>query len=217
MPPSPRGPILSRSAPLDADGAEAERDASPERTIWQLHNRFLLSPVRSGLLIVDQQAAHERILYERALAAIEGGLAPSQQLLFPFPVDLPADDRALIDEIAPDLRALGFDLVVPSDGSPVLVRGVPADVTLGDEREALADLVAQFRRNQALLGLGARENLARSLARRSAVKPGQALGPLEARTIIDQLFGCAEPFSAPGGRPTMVRLSEEEIDQRFRR
>ena len=207
--PAPRAPIPARG------GEGIDLDADADRTLWQLHGRYLLSPVRSGLLVVDQRAAHERILYERALAAMEGGMAPTQQLLFPFTVDLAPADAALLDEIAGDLRALGFDLEAPK-GGPVLVRGVPADVQLGDEREVLDDLLAQVRRTDRLLHLPARENLARSMAARSAIRPGQALGPVEARSLVDQLFACDDPFTDPAGRPTMIRLSSDEIDRRFR-
>ena len=217
--PEPPAPIASgagRGGPIPARGGEGiEIDADADRTLWQLHGRYLLSPVRSGLLVVDQRAAHERILYERALAAMEGGMAPTQQLLFPFTVDLTPADAALLDEIVGDLRALGFDLEAPQHG-PVLVRGVPADVQLGDEREVLDDLLAQVRRNHRLLHLPARENLARSMAARSAIRPGQALGPVEARSLVDQLFACDDPFTDPAGRPTMIRLSSDEIDRRFR-
>ncbi|HEX8298691.1 MAG TPA: hypothetical protein VF594_05960, partial [Rubricoccaceae bacterium] len=196
--------------------ALGDLDAEPGRTLWQLHGRYLLSPVRSGLLIIDQQAAHERILYERALASMDSGMAPRQQLLFPFTVRLAPADRALFDEILPDLAALGFDLSLAKDGT-VLVRGLPADVTLGDERAVLDDLLAQYRRNASLLRLDARDNLARSLARRSAIRPGHTLRAPEARGLVDQLFACTDPFTDPSGRPTLVRLSEDEIERRFKR
>lgn len=210
----PTGPIPSRLGPVPEGDLDLDLADDPERTFWQLHGRYLLSPVRSGLLVVDQRAAHERILYERALASMESGMAACQQLLFPFTVELGPTDRALLSEIAPDLAALGFELRIPDDG-PVLVRGVPADVTLGDERDVLDDLLAQFRRNNRLQ-LGARENVARSMASRTAIQPGHTLGPAEARLLVDQLFGCADPFSDPAGRPTMTRLSSDEIDRRFR-
>ena len=187
------------------------------RALWQLHGRYLLSPVRTGLLVIDQQAAHERILYERALDAMASGMAPSQQLLFPFTVELSASDHALLAEIAPDLAGLGFDLQIPRNGGPILVRGVPADVRLGDERDVLDDLLAQYRRNAGQMQLGARENIARSLARRTSVKGGQTLSPDEARTLVDQLFACQDPFSDPSGRPTTIRLPVDEIERRFRR
>lgn len=142
-------------------------------------------------------------------------MAPSQQLLFPFTVALPAADRALLDEILPELRALGFEMDVPKGDGPVVVRGVPTDVTLGNERDVLDDLIAQFRRNRQRLQLDARENLARSMAARSAIRPGHVLGHDEARTLVDQLFACADPFTDPAGRPTMTRLSSDELDRRF--
>ena len=225
MPPpapvEPDGLIPSRIDPVDAEEVTGLEDADfdevgPERTLWQLHGRYLLTPVRSGLLVVDQQGAHERILYERALAAMEGGMAPSQQLLFPFTVDLRAADRELLDELMPELRALGFEAELEASGA-VLIRGVPSDVQLGHERDVLEDLLAQYRRNADLLRLGARDNLARSLARRSAIRPGQVLSPAEARTLIDQLFACESPYIDPAGRPTLFRLSTDEIDGRFTR
>ena len=213
-PSAPAGPIPSR---LDAETDLADlADVGPERTLWQLHGRYLLTPVRSGLLVVDQQGAHERILYERALAAMDGGMAPSQQLLFPFTVDLRAADRALLEELMPELRALGFEAELSGEAA-VLIRGVPADVQLGHERDVLDDLLAQYRRNADLLRLDARDNLARSLARRSAIKPGHVLSPAEARTLVDQLFACASPYVDPAGRPTLFRLSNDEIDRRFTR
>ena len=216
VPGPPAGPIPSRLGPAPATPPDdLDLDGEPERTLWQLHGRYLLSPVRSGLLIVDQRAAHERILFERALGAMDGGMAPSQQLLFPFTVELGASDRALLDEILPDLRALGFEMEARG-GRPILVRGVPADVTLGHERDVLDDLLTQYRRNGAHLQLSARENLARSLATRSAIRAGHVLGPAEARTLVDQLFACADPFTDPAGRPTMTRLASDEIERRFR-
>ena len=212
-PPLPSGPIPSGLGP--APDTADDLDAGPDRTLWQLHGRWLLSPVRSGLLVVDQRAAHERILYERALASMTSGMAPSQQLLFPFTVDLGPADRALLAEILPDLRALGFDMEAP-DRKPVLVRGVPADVTLGHERDVLDELLAQYRQNRDALRLGARDNLARSMAARSAIRPGHVFGPVEARSLVDQLFACADPFSDPAGRPTMTRMSSDEIERRFR-
>ncbi len=214
VPAEPSGPIPARLGPTGVGDDLEIDDDDPDRTFWQLHGRYLLSPVRSGLLVVDQRAAHERILYERALATMASGMSVSQQLLFPFTVDLGAADRALLSEILADLSALGFQMEVP-DGKPVLVRGVPADVALGDEREVLDDLLAQFRRN-ARFQLSARENLARSMAARSAIRPGHPLGPAEARLLVDQLFGCDDPFSDPQGRPTMTRWSTDEIERRFR-
>ncbi|MEM1054159.1 MAG: DNA mismatch repair endonuclease MutL [Bacteroidota bacterium] len=216
LPDAPLGPIPSRAAqPVSrAESADlGDLVEAPERTVWPFRGRYLLSPIASGLLVVDQRAAHERVLYEAALAALEGGMGASQQLLFPFSLDLPPDDRALLDELLPELRALGFDLSV--DKRAIEVRGVPSDVSRGDEKTALRDLLDRYRRNSDVLQLSSRENLARSLARRSAHREGHVLHPAEAKVLIEQLFACSEPFTDPAGRPTMVRIAESEIEQRF--
>ncbi|MEL6615688.1 MAG: DNA mismatch repair protein MutL, partial [Bacteroidota bacterium] len=214
---APSGPIPSRADRIPAERVDAaEFDdlvAAPERTVWPFRGRYLMSPVASGLLVVDQRAAHERVLYEAALAALEGGMGASQQLLFPYTLPLAPDDRALLDELLPELRALGFDLA-PAAKS-VEVRGVPADVSRGEVRTALGDLLDRYRKNAGVLQLTARENLARSLARRSAHREGHFLAPVEARALIDQLFACDDPFTDPAGRPTMIRIPESEIERRF--
>ncbi len=214
---APRSPRVYPPVAARRDaGGLGDLDSETERTLWQLHGRYLLSPVRSGLLVVDQQAAHERILYERALASMASGMAPRQQLLFPFTVELAPADRALLDEILPDLAALGFDLA-PAKSGAVLVRGLPADVTLGNERAVLDDLLAQVRRADAGPRLDARDTLARALARRSAIRPGHTLRSAEARALVDQLFACEDPFTDPNGRPTLVRIPEDDIERMFRR
>ncbi|OZC04710.1 hypothetical protein BSZ36_11880 [Rubricoccus marinus] len=214
----PLGPIPSRADGSLMEGLDSatfeEVVESPERTVWPFRGRYLLTPVASGLLVVDQRAAHERVLYEAAIAALEGGMGATQQLLFPYTLDLPPDDRALLDELLPDLQALGFDVALGSKGT-VEVRGVPADVSVGDERAALPDLLDRYRKSAGVLQLSSRETLARSLARRSAYREGDILEPLAARVLIEKLFTCGDPFTDPAGRPTMIRIAESEIERRF--
>jgi len=196
-------------------------DGDPEiqggsRPIWQLHERYLLTPIRFGLMVLDQQAAHERILYEQAVTAMDGGMAASQQLLFPRTIDFDPAEFALVEELLPDLQLLGFDLELFS-GRSVLVRGVPSDVHLGSEHVIVEEILDQYRSNLDGLQLEARENLARSMARRSAIRPGRVLKPEEARALIDQLFACRMPYADPIGRPTMIKVSMEELAKRFGR
>jgi DNA mismatch repair protein MutL len=220
VPASPRsdGPIPSRMMPgpeTAEEKAEGELLAG-ERTIWQLHHRYILTPIATGLMMLDQQAVHERILYERALTAMEGGMSASQQLLFPHTLDFDPADFELLKELLPDLRSLGFDLELLS-GRSVLVRGVPSEVTQGNERTILEGVLAQYRANHEGFNLGGRENLARSIARRSAIKPGHPLTAETARILIDQLFACRMPYADPAGRPTMVKIPMEELERRFSR
>ena len=208
--------LPSRVEP-QVDGADADPEMQgSSRPIWQLHERYLLTPIRFGLMVLDQQAAHERILYEQAVTAMDGGMAASQQLLFPRTIDFDPAEFALLEELLPDLRLLGFDLELFS-GRSVLVRGVPSDVHLGSEQVILEEILDQYRSNLDGLQLEARENLARSMARRSAIRPGRVLKPEEARALIDQLFACRMPYADPIGRPTMIKMSMEELAKRFGR
>jgi len=156
------------------------------------------------------------VLYEKALGALEDGFGLSQQLLFPRTIEFSASDLELLKELLPDLRSLGFD-VEPFGGRSVVVRGVPADIRAGDEHSVLDELVDQYLVFERIEHLEGRENLARSVARKSAVKSGTRLGNTEMRSLIDQLFQCARPYLNPGGRPTIVKLSVEELRRRFER
>lgn len=194
-----------------------ERSGTVDDTLlWQLHDAYILTQIRSGLMILDQNAVHERILYERALLNMDSGLGLSQQLLFPETVEFSLSDLELLKELMPDLRALGFDLVTFS-GRSVAVRGVPADIQSGDERTVLEDVLAQYKSNRERVKVGRRENLAKSIARRSAIRAGTRLSAKEMRSLIDQLFACEMPYACPHGRPTIVKISIEELEKRFSR
>lgn len=211
-------PIPSAARPLteEAGVLEERPDLGESPPVWQLHNRYVVTPIRSGLMLLDQRAAHERILYEQARAALNGGLAGSQQLLFPVTLEFAPADFELLEELLPDLRLLGFDLT-PFSGRTVKVEGVPADVQVGRERRILEEVMEQYKAYRDGLQIEGRENLAKSLARRSAIKPGKALSEAEARSLIDQLFACEMPYACPHGRPTIVRISMEELERRFSR
>jgi len=185
-----------------------------EGLLWQLHDTYILTQILSGLVIIDQQMAHERILYEQAKACLKDGFGLSQQLLFPRTIEFSASEFALLEDLLPDLAKLGFD-IEPFGGNSVIVRGVPADISTGDERSVLDEIVDQYRAFERVEGLEGRENLARSMARRGAVRAGIALSPREMRSLIDQLFQCDSPYVSPDGRPTMIRMSGNELRERF--
>ena len=204
-----------------ASGSTEEAEEKLERAegeplLWQLHNRYVLTQIRSGLMILDQHAAHERILYERALQSLQSGFGMSQQLLFPHTLDFNPADFELLKELMPDLRSLGFDIEIFS-GRSVVVRGVPADIPPGDERRILDDILQQYKSYQGELQIKGRDNLAKSIAHRSAIKTGEKLTAKEMRTLIDQLFMCEMPYASPHGRPTIIKISIDELDKRFGR
>ena len=185
-----------------------------EALLWQLHNKYILTQVRSGMMVFDQNAAHERILYEKALSSLESGFGLSQQLLFPHTLEFDPGEYELIKELLPNLRALGFEIEA-FGGRSVIVRGVPAELRVGDERTILEEILEQFKSNREDLKLKGRENLAKSMARRGAVRSGTPMDIKEMRSLIDQLFLCDKPYSCPYGRPTIINISIDELDQRF--
>ncbi len=206
-----------RSSASPAPGASAgEADPSRGARMWQLSRKYLLMEVEDGLVIVDQHAAHERILYERFLRALEAGQGISQQLLFPITIELSAQNQALLSDLLPDFRALGFDIEF-FGGRTVLIRGIPSDVPAGNEQGSLEEVLDQFRVNRERFQLRDRDNLAKSLSCRSAIKTGQTLNRQEMAGLLEALHACDMPHACPHGRPTMLHISIDELDRRFGR
>jgi DNA mismatch repair protein MutL len=214
--------IPSGGKALPGSGAFAEGTASrdplagPAAPVWQLHSRYILTPVEGGLLVVDQHVAHERVIYERAMHRMATGARTSQQLLFPVTVELTPDERALATELEQHLAGLGFD-IRPFGGSTLILDGVPPDVPPGSETGILHDVLALYREYQSASPLEVRETLAKSFACRSAVKSGDALTPSEMYALLDDLAAATMPFVCPHGRPVLLRIPTEELDRRFGR
>ena len=188
-----------------------------ERQIFQLHHRFIISQIKSGFMLIDQQAAHERILYERFLQQLENRQGASQQSLFPQSVSLNAGDFELVKDLLPDIQALGFQ-IREFGRNTVVVEGIPAD--LGNnisEVEMLEHLIEGFKNNQSALKLDKRDNLARSLAKNAAVKAGTALSAMEMNLMVDELFACTMPNTSLNGKPVIITVTLEELIQKFDR
>jgi DNA mismatch repair protein MutL len=186
------------------------------RAIWQIHNKYIFSQVRSGVMIVDQHAAHERILYERVLANFKNSMPTSQQLLFPQTIELSANDYLLLKDLMPHMERLGFDMRLFGKNT-VIIDGIPGDVRIGNERKILEDLLDEYRNNEHSTTTDVRDNLAKSFACRAAIKSGDRLTPTEMLSLIDTLFLTETPYVCPHGRPTMVKVSTDELDRRFGR
>jgi len=207
----------SRSEPEGEPASSgAPTDTQDRRPVWGLHGTYVLTPTETGLMMVDQRAAHIRILYERNLERLREEKGASQQLLFPHTVDLDPADAELLDDLWTELRALGFE-VEKMSGRTVAVRGVPADVPDGNESTILEDFLEQYKTQQETMEDERRERLARTLAQKSAVRRGQALSATERRSLLHDLFECEMPYADPTGTPTILKQSLEEIADRFGR
>ncbi|HET9327670.1 MAG TPA: DNA mismatch repair endonuclease MutL [Candidatus Eisenbacteria bacterium] len=200
-----------------APTAAAPSESVGEPELWQLHRTYVLAPVRGGLVIVDQHAAHERILYEEACDRLQSRQGEAQQLLFPALVDLEHDRFELLLEIGPSLEHLGWDLSLL--GPPtVVIQGIPA----GLQRERPGDVLRDILDDVARDGsdgdrVDVAERLARSYACHAAVKAGMPLTLGEMRTLVDRLFATRKPHGDPHGRPTYVRLELDDLHRRFGR
>jgi DNA mismatch repair protein MutL len=185
-------------------------DAAPQE-FWQLHNTYILAQVTSGYVIVDQHAAHERILYEEAMKGRED-VAP-QGLLFPITLELTAEEFEAYERAKDRLAKMGVE-VAPYSGRTVAVETVPAGSFMGKEevQELFSDL-AKVKPGDA----GIETELAKVVACKGAVKAGQRLTTPEMESIINRLFACKEPYFCPHGRPAIIKITVEDLERRFGR
>ncbi|MBX2980092.1 MAG: DNA mismatch repair endonuclease MutL [Flavobacteriales bacterium] len=187
-----------------------------ERPVFQLHGTYIMAQLRSGFMVIDQQRAHERILYERNLRHLEQGAGLSQTLLFPRNVDLPPADLALVEDLLPELRALGMDLQ-PFGGRTLQVNGMPAEAPDDDPAQLLESVLEQLKHERGALRNERHQALARGMARSMAMRPGRVLSSSAMHELIDQLFACAMPTVSPSGKPTLITYGLDELNERFQR
>ena len=184
--------------------------------LLQLHNTYIIAPTQSGFLLVHQQLAHERILYERYSAAMHGKKMATQQSLFPVTVELGAQDAALLHDLLPDLQSLGY-LVEPFGNNAFVIQGTPADVQQGNEKHAIELLVEQFKHFSSEIKFSKREKLVRCMARQQAIKAGQQLSQKEMSTLVEALFECTTANVTATGSPTYIEFKEDYLDRMFGR
>jgi DNA mismatch repair protein MutL len=185
------------------------------RQVFQLHQRYIITQIKSGFMLVDQQAAHERILYEKFLARLEQNQGLSQQSLFPQTVTLNTTDFALANELLPDLNALGFQ-IRDFGKNTLVIEGVPADLPENNDLVGMLEqLIEGFKNNHTILKLDKRDNLAKTLAKNSAIKAGNTLKTEEMNDLIDQLFACKMPNASINGKQIIIKITLEELLEKF--
>ena len=184
--------------------------------IWQFQKKYIMYQLESTLMVIDQHAAHERILYEQAVERLDSNANLSQQLLIPLYIELNPVDYEVAKSVESGLGALGFDLELQSKRK-VKISGIPSDVRIGDEGKILQELIDQYKENDVKLNLEKRDNLAKSYACKHAIKAGDHLTENEMLNLIDKLFSVQMPYVCPHGRPTIVKISMDELDKMFAR
>ncbi|GAA4018506.1 DNA mismatch repair endonuclease MutL [Hymenobacter fastidiosus] len=206
-------------APASAAPELPLREATngPGSRVIQVNQQYLLVPVKSGVMLIDQAAARERILYEQYVLGLERESAGSQTLLFPRTVTFTPQDFAILREVSDDLHALGFRFAEFGPNT-IAVEGLPADVPNRAEKELLEGLIEQFRTHAGPVRLDRREKVARALARRVATSSDNArLSDKEMAALVDRLFACTVPSYTPDGRRTLVLLELSQLQEFFRK
>jgi DNA mismatch repair protein MutL len=192
---------------------ESEQNTS-DGAFFQLAGGYVAKPTKAGLLLIHQNRAHQRILYERFLRGLENHSGASQQLLFPQQLNLPAGDIALLHPYFDDLRQLGFD-VEPFGQNHLVVQGIPLALEESESLKALEEIIEDIKNNNEAFVLNKNHQLALVLARNAATRPTKALAHEEMLHLADQLFACHMPQYCPNGRPVMATLGKEELDKLF--
>lgn len=214
--PDPLAPALRMSSGGDAQ-PELEGFAESRSAIrpYQIHQSYILSPIKSGFILIDQQAAHERILYESFVAQMQGQPAGTQAELFPRNLHLSPADSELIDSLLPQLQQLGFDLQAFGQHTFVL-HGIPANFPAHKDALELIQNMLHHHKEDLPIKAGNQESLARNLARNAAIRRGVTLDETEMRDLIDRLFACEMPFKSPAGRLCFLTYELETLEKQFR-
>jgi DNA mismatch repair protein MutL len=184
--------------------------------LQQLLNTYIVTPTNRGFILVQQHSAHERILYERFVAAAAGKGIASQQSLFPATLQLSPPDAILLNDLLSELGSLGY-LIEPFGKDAFVIQGTPADTGQGNERSAIENLLEQYKHFSSEVKFSKREKLIRAMSWQQAIKAGSPLDEKERRAIVDGLFACAQPNMTPAGYPTYIEFRKEYVEKLFGR
>ncbi|OIR12118.1 DNA mismatch repair protein MutL [mine drainage metagenome] len=182
----------------------------------QLHNTYIIASTENGFVLVHQQLAHERILYERYSLAAHGKQMSTQKSLFPVTLELATADAVLLTDILPDLFAIGYQ-IEPFGSNTFVIQGTPADVLQGNEKHSIELLIEQFKHFSSDIKFSKREKLIRCMSRQQAIKAGQALTQKEMQSLVEELFQCDTPNITVTGSPTYLEFKEDYLDKMFGR
>ena len=196
---------------LEARSSQLTTDFS---SLIQLHNQFILSQTSTGFMLINQQAAHERIIYERLLEAAKGKPVATQRSMFPVTVELAPADSAVLEELMGDLQQLGY-MIEPFGKNTFVVQGTPADVTQGNEKQVIDSLLEQYKHFSTDIKFSRRERIVRSLAWQQSIKAGRQLMEKEMKMLVEDLFLCKQPNISPDGKPTYLEFKKDQLEKMF--
>ena len=183
--------------------------------IWQVHSKYIVSVISSGLVIIDQHVAHERILFEEPMKCFDSNPMRGQTLLFPEVMEFSPDNFSTLLDILTYLEKMGFKMSEFGENT-VLIEAIPSEMGWGNEKEIVKEMLDNYLQTQKEYS-SFQEALAASFACKAAVKAGDALNSDEMRELVNRLFGTKHPYYCPHGRPIIIQLSIDELDRRFER
>ena len=198
-----------------AEGSFNVSETIATENIWQIHKKYIVSEINSGLVIIDQHVAHERVLYEEALKAFESSSMASQTMLFPEILDFSADDYDGLLDVLPYLEKIGFK-IKNQDNSSIRIDAIPSEMALGNEKIVIREILDNFLKERKQYS-SFQEGLAAMFACKAAIKAGDSLMIEEMRELVNRLFATEHPYYCPHGRPIIVQMSLDELDGRFER
>jgi DNA mismatch repair protein MutL len=180
----------------------------------QLHGKYILSSVKSGTIIIDQKRAHERIVYEQIVQSLALQQAPKQQHLFPINIELSSTDSKTLTSILEDIKLLGMD-IEPFGKNTFIVQGLATYINENNVKEVIDEILEEYTESGSLTASKKLDKLAMAMARRASIDYGYVLQPEQMTQLIDELFACDLPYTAPNGKPTLITLGLDELEKRF--
>jgi DNA mismatch repair protein MutL len=185
-----------------------------DKPLFQLHQTYIVVTIAHGFLLVHQQLAHERILYEGYSSVVHNQQTTTQKSLFPVSLELVGSDAVLLTDLLPELQAIGYQ-IEPFGQNSFVIQGTPADVIAGDEKHAVEMLIEQFKHFSSDVKYSKREKLIRCMAKQQSIKSGKQLDQKEMTHLITSLFACSTPNISPNGSPTYLEYKEDYLHSMF--
>lgn len=199
--------------PAENDREDNLIEVEEQRLPYQLHRKYIINHIKSGFIVIDQQKAHERILFERLIQSIANNRMTSQQILFPLTVELSQLDIELLQSVSSELNGMGFDISEFGKGS-IIVNGIPSILQEKNLYDAIDQILSNLN-DEGQVNVKFEEQLARSISKAQCIKSGHFLGVEEMQNLADELFACEQPFYTPSGKPTTVTVPIEEFEKKF--
>jgi DNA mismatch repair protein MutL len=203
---------------LEKNNSDKEQSAGigeSRRKFLQIKNKYIACPVKSGLMLIDQKRAHERVLYEKFMECLSNERAVSQVDMFPVKMELNPADYFILTEIEESLGKLGFRIKHEGNNA-ISIIGRPSDTFSSDPVEIMEILLEDYKRTDSDPAAGAKEKVSAAMAAASAIPYGKLLTQGEMEDLFDTLFACSGPNYSPGGKPVLSILTIDEIDKRFK-